>query len=237
MMPTAYVTGADRGLGLALVKALLADGFRVYAGSYLPEWPELSALASDHPQELTVLPLDVTDEASVQAAAGVIAASSGSLDLLINNAGIHPKHTPTILEDINFEDLLRLYNVNALGSLRVTHSVVQLLLAGTMKKLVNISSEAGSISGNHRSGNFGYTMSKAALNMQSAILKKHLKDYGVKVLNIHPGYVRSYMLGTFNEEATVEACDSAAGILRLIEAEYDPDDPFYLDYQGKSLGW
>ena len=236
-MPTAYVTGADRGLGLALVKALLADGFRVYAGSYLPDWPELSQLAGDHPQQLTVLSLDVTDEASVQAAAGVIEANGGSLDLLINNAGIHPKQMPTILEPLDFDEFLRLYNVNALGSLRVTHSVIRLLLAGTMKKLVNISSEAGSISGNHRNGNFGYTMSKAALNMQSAILKKHLKEYGVKVLNIHPGYVRSYMLGTFNEEATVEACDSAAGILRLIAAEYDPDDPYYLDYQGKSLGW
>ena len=236
-MFTAYVTGADRGLGLALVKALLADGYRVYAGSFLPDWPELAALASDHPHNLSILPLDIADGDSVQAAADTIAASTASLDLLINNAGVFPAYTPTILDTIDFSDLQRLYNVNSLGPLRVTHSVIRLLLAGSLKKLVNISSEAGSVSGNHRTGNFGYTMSKAALNMQSAILQLHLKEFGVKVLNIHPGYVRSYMLGKLNEEATVEPADSARGILRLIATEHDPDGLLYLDYKGNPLGW
>jgi len=234
---TAYVTGADRGLGLALVKALLADGYRVYAGSFLPDWPELAELASDHPHNLSILPLDIADGDSVQAAADTIAASTASLDLLINNAGVFPAYTPSILDTIDFTDLQRLYNVNSLGPLRVTHSVIRLLLAGSQKKLINISSEAGSISGNHRTGNFGYTMSKAALNMQSAILQLHLKEFGVKVLNIHPGYVRSYMLGKLNEEATVEPADSARGILRLISTEHDPEGLLYLDYKGNPLGW
>ncbi|MCL6459109.1 MAG: SDR family NAD(P)-dependent oxidoreductase [Gorillibacterium sp.] len=237
MLHTAYITGADRGLGLALTKSLLCRGYQVFAGSYLPEWPELSELMSEYPVNLVIVPLDVSDDAAVSAAAALIASHTESLDLLINNAGIFPQHTPTILEDLDFEIIKRLYNTNTLGPLRVTHSVINLLLKGQLKKLVNISSEAGSISANHRIGNFGYTMSKAALNMQSSILQLHLKEFGVKVLNIHPGYVRSYMSGKFNEDGTVEAVDSAAGILKLVDTEVDLNGPLYLDYEGNPMGW
>ncbi|WP_438434430.1 SDR family NAD(P)-dependent oxidoreductase [Gorillibacterium sp. sgz500922] len=236
-MPIAYVTGADRGLGLALTRGLLDRGYRVFAGSYLPDWPELGQLAASEPERLTVLPLDISDEASVNAAAAFIASRTDRLDVLINNAGIHNEPESTILDDLNFPYMLKEYSVNALGPLRVTHSVIRLLLAGEGRKLVNIGSEAGSVSGNWRTHTYGYTMSKSALNMQSAILQLHLKEFGVKVLCLHPGWVRSYMSGEKNLDAALEPEVPAEGILRLIETEHDPEGPLYMDYTGAPMSW
>lgn len=236
-MQTVYVTGADRGLGLALTKALLEQGCRVFAGSFLPDWPELAEVKESAGERLTVLPLDVTNEESVNQAAETIRQQTAALDVVINNAGIYRDRSGTVLDELNFEDMQRIYNTNALGPLRVTHSVIQLLLQGSRKLLVNISSEAGSVSQCFRKSEFGYTMSKAALNMQSVLLSNHLKPMGVKVLAVHPGYVRSYMLGKFNEEGTVEAKESAQGICQLIETQTDLDGPIYMDFRGKPMNW
>jgi len=236
-MKAAYVTGADRGLGLALVRQLLQEGYQVFAGQYLKDWPELPELAAEFPRDLTVVPLNVAEDASVKAAARLIREIAGRLDLLINNAGIYTDRSGDILGELAFEDMRRIYETNTLGPLRVTHSVIDLLMAGTEKKLVNISSEAGSIGACWRKQEFGYTMSKSALNMQSALLRNHLKEYGIKVYALHPGWVRSYMHGSFNEQATVEAADSAAGLLKVIRTHTDLDGPIYYDYEGNELVW
>ena len=84
----AFVTGADRGLGLALTAGLLERGWRVFAGQYMPDWPSLAALSAQWGEALTLTPLDVSDTASVQAAAASVAAQVEHVDLLISNAGI-----------------------------------------------------------------------------------------------------------------------------------------------------
>lgn len=236
-MKSAYVTGADRGLGEALARALLMEGYDVFAGQYLPEWPQLTALAKAYPDQLTILPLDVTSDVSVATAAELVAAKADHLDLLINNAALFRDRSGSVMDDLYFDDMLTLYDTNCLGPLRVTHSVLPLLRAGDKKLLVNISSEAGSIGQCWRKKEYGYAMSKAALNMQSAILRNHLEEYGIRVMAIHPGYVRSYMLGHFNEEATVDADESASGILERIRTLADKNAPTYLDYQGTALPW
>ena len=234
---TAFVTGSDRGLGFALVQVLLGRGYKVFAGSYMPEWGDLVKLTHEHQGNLHILPLDVTDEESVKKAAASIQAKVDHLDLVINNAGIFKDSSGDILGELNFDDMRRLYETNTLGPLRVTNSIIHLLTVGTQKLLVNISSEAGSISDCWRKSEFGYSMSKTAVNMQSAILQNHLKEYGVKVLAFHPGYVRSYMLGQLNTEATVEPIDSAEGIIEQTLKAHSLDGPIYLDYQGNQIEW
>lgn len=239
MEKTAYVTGADRGLGLGLAKVLLEEGYRVFAGSYLPDWPELSELAEKEPK-LRIVTLDIGSDKSVQRAAEVVKSETGRLDILINNAAIHKdrSRTENIFGDLYFEDMLNMYNVNTLGTLRVTNSVVDLLVKGEDKRLVNISSEAGSIADNWRKREYGYCMTKAAVNMQSAILQNHLQEYGIKVMCFHPGWVRSYMSGKFNDKATVEAIDSARGIIKqVLEPQEITALPSYTDYTGKPLPW
>jgi NAD(P)-dependent dehydrogenase (short-subunit alcohol dehydrogenase family) len=237
MTKFAYITGADRGLGLALSKVHLRQGYTVFAGSYMPDWPELTELKKEYEKELIIVPLDVSNLASVQSAAEIISKQTDRLDVVINNAAIFKDRSGNIFEEQNYEDMHNLYNTNTLGPLRVTHSVISLLLKGEQKSLVNISSEAASIEENWRTEGFGYSMSKTALNMQCAILQEHLQEYDIKVLAFHPGYVRSYIKGEFNEEATVEASDSAEGIYKVIQEQKDIKGHMYFDYQGRQMPW
>lgn len=237
MVKTAYVTGCDRGLGLALAKVLFAEGYKVFAGSYLTDWPELTELAEKEPN-LRIVPVDIASDKSVAKAADIVAAETDRLDILINNAAIYRDRSEDILGDLYFEDMLNMYNTNTLGTLRVTQSVIRLLMNGEGKRIVNISSEAGSIADNWRKREYGYCMTKAAVNMQSAILQNHVKEFGIKVMCFHPGWVRSYMSGKFNDQATVEAIDSAKGIVaQALKPQDITELPTYIDYTGKPLPW
>ncbi|MBT2638624.1 SDR family NAD(P)-dependent oxidoreductase [Bacillus sp. ISL-39] len=236
-MKTVYITGCDRGLGLALAGTFVDEGFKVFAGSYIPDWPELKELKNTAGKQLYILPLDVTSDVSVQHAAEEIKRISPRLDVLINNAGIYTDQDGDAFEGFDFDAIRRMHETNTLGPLRVSQSVLPLLMRGDNKLLVNISSEAGSITDCKREKEYGYTMSKAALNMQSVVLQNQLKRFGIKVLAIHPGYVRSYMLGRFNTEATVEAADSARGIVQQLFQQALLDGPIFIDYQGQRLDW
>lgn len=237
-LKTAYVTGSDRGLGLALVKVLLSKGYKVFAGSYMPEWPELNEVKETAGDSLTIISLDVTDEDSVREAANQISQETEHLDILINNAAILKDSSGDIFEELNFDDMMKLYNTNTLGPLRVTNSVVNLLIKGEEKRLVNISSEAGSIADCWRKQEYGYSMTKTALNMQSAILNNHLKEYGVHVYAFQPGYMRSFMFGELNTEAPVEPIESATGIVnQILKEPRSVDHVSYIDYQGNPLPW
>jgi len=239
VLKTAYVTGADRGLGLALSKVLLSKGYHVYAGSFMPEWHELKELQNKEPEKLAILPLDVTNEDSVKKAAQQISTEVGSLDILINNAAIFADPSGDIFEEFDYDTIRRHYETNTLGPLRVTQSVTPLVMKGEQKLIVNISSEAGSIEDCWRTKEYGYSMSKAALNIQAAILQNHLKEFGVKVFLFHPGFLRSYIFGDgkINERGTEEPIDSARGIIEQIFIPRSLDKPTYIDYQGKELPW
>lgn len=235
MRSKAYITGADRGLGFALTKSLLENGYIVFAGSYMPKWTQLSELNEIYPTDLTLVPLDVSDDLSVNQAANLIASKTDSLDLLINNAAIATDRSGTILEDLHFDDMRKMLEINTFGPLRVTHSVIKLLLNGERKLLVNISSEAGSIKNCWRVNEFAYSMSKASLNMQSAILQNHLREYGVKVLAIHPGWLKTYMLGDRNEKATLEAEESAYAIMKILLSKELFTYPMFIDHEGNEM--
>jgi NAD(P)-dependent dehydrogenase (short-subunit alcohol dehydrogenase family) len=173
----AYITGTDRGLGLALAETFLKRGYTVYAGCYGIDRSGLERLQSHYGERLEIVPLDVSSDASVQKAAEIISSTTSSLDLLINNAAIIGKKDALVGDPLDFEDMLNVFNVNALGPLRVAQSVLPLLRAGAMKRIINISSEAGSMAARVRRGQrtrYAYCGSKAALNIQSILLQNHL---------------------------------------------------------------
>src|SRR6185503_13997732 len=123
MEQTVLVTGADRGLGFALCAGLLKGGWHVFAGQYIPEWRELASLMTEYPQTLHILPLDVSSRESVQAAAEIVSAHTDQLDVLISNAGVTSETVLfTIREHQDYEEMHRLYDVNALGALRVVEA-------------------------------------------------------------------------------------------------------------------
>ncbi len=230
-MTTVVVTGAARGLGRCLAEAYLAQGAVVFGLDRAEQTDELARAYGDRYRAIRC---DITDETAVREAAQVVAVVAGSIDLLINDAAIYREKPFDEVPEFD-ADLARLtFNVNAVGPLLVTKHFLPLVLAGSGKKIVNISSEAGSISQNWRSREYAYCMSKAALNMQSAILQLRVKGDGVKVLAIHPGWMRTEMGGA---DADIAPSESAAGIVAVIAHETDPDGHMYFDYTGKAWEW
>lgn len=233
MRETIFITGADKGLGLALTGRLLELGFTVFAGHYQTS-PGLDSLREQWKKSLSLIPLDVTDDASVKRAWTQITSLTDHLDILLNNAGIHlENHRPPLVET-DLESVRQTFEVNALGSLRITKAFHQLLLQGRRKLLVNISSEAGSLNDCWRESEFGYCMSKAALNMQSRILQNSLGKMGIQVLLIHPGWMRTDMGGN---DADIHPNEAALAISTLILQEEPLKNGMYIDYHGEPLRW
>jgi NAD(P)-dependent dehydrogenase (short-subunit alcohol dehydrogenase family) len=235
----ACVTGADRGLGLGLVKELLNQHYKVFAGRYDQGWNGLAELKQLYPGQLELVDLDIADDASVKEAKQFIIKHTDQLDILINNAAMLGDIKATLLDQLDFVEMQTVFNVTALGALRVSNALIPLILQGSQKLIVNISSEAGSIGACYRTSWFAYSMAKAALNMQSAIIHNQLKTLGGQVLAIHPGWVKTYMEGQFNEAAHLTADQSAQHILQIIanHKQYQADNPAFIDYNGNELPW
>ena len=124
--------------------------------------------------------------------------------------------------------------VNAFGPLRVTQQLLPLLEKGRRKRILTITSEAGSIAGCCRDSWFGYSMSKAAANMECQILQRWLGPKGFKVLAVQPGWMKTDMGGP---EADIPPETSAAGIFTLATRDWPPDAPVYVEYTGKPMAW
>ena len=233
-MPNVLVTGANRGLGLAMVRALLARGDRVVATCRQPgKATELNRLSGEYPGRLHVLPLDVAQpraHAELARELPLVLGEDGKLDLLVNNAGVlHTGERFGQLTAANLEDSFR---TNVMGPLLLTQTLAPLL--GANAKVAAISSELGSISGVSRFGTPSYNISKAALNMASALLARALDDRGITVLALHPGWVQTDMGG---QNATVSPEASATGLLQVIDGATPEDSGRFLDWQGEALPW
>jgi NAD(P)-dependent dehydrogenase (short-subunit alcohol dehydrogenase family) len=237
MIESVLITGADRGVGLALALRFLEGGYRVFAGRRgVQSSSELLKLEQKYPDRLTSLMLDVTDVETIRLAVEKVSSDAGAVDILINNAGVHLEDGSLKIEALDFTDghLEKTFAVNTFGPLRVTQAFLPLLDRGKRKTVVNVSSEAGSISDCYRQGEYAYCMSKAALNMQSRILHNYLTPRGYTVLAVHPGWVRTDMGGP---NADISPTQSAEGIFDRVNREWLPVEPIYLDYQGVPKKW
>jgi len=235
MIYTALITGADKGLGQSLTEKFLAEGFHVFSGIYLHDG-RLEPSKKQYLQTLSIIPLDVTDLESISHAADLVSRKTDALDVLVNNAGVHLPGSKVSLEELDIAGriLEKVMDVNAFGPLRVVQQFLPFLRKGQLKRIINISSEAGSISNCYRESWFPYCMSKAALNMQTHILNNYLSKEGFRVLAVHPGWMRTDMGGS---EADIHPDQAAAGIFHLVMTEWKPEDPLYMDYQGNPITW
>jgi len=220
MALTAFVTGADRGLGFALTERMLENGWHVFAGRYMPDWPDLDQLSAQHPEKLIIVPLDVASIDSARRAAEQVAARTDCLGLLINSAGVSsPTNRRGITETQDYDDMHRIYDVNTLGPLRMVEVMLPLLKKSALKRLCFVSSEAGSIGASTRTSWFGYCASKAALNMIVKNLFNKLRPEGYTFRLYHPGWMRTYMSGIKNPNADMEPEKAARYALRYFVGE------------------
>ncbi len=254
-MKRVLITGADRGLGESFTRLLLEQGWQVFAGRYMDNWHELDVLKEKFGDQLVLVPLDIGSDESVDRALDMVQQYTDGLEMLINNAGIMPSvfaKTEGPINDRTGDESIffrpdtqvyaKVYNVNSLGPLRVTNRFVNMLINGKGERtLLNISSEAGSMTDQwcERDYQFGYCMTKAAVNMQSVIVQNCLKPYGVKVIIADPGGLKTYILtGSRRErEDLIEPDDSAAGILKIVEENRDLKGPMYFKYDGSLMHW
>jgi len=227
-MRSVLITGADRGLGFGLTEVFLKAGWLVFAGQYMPEWPELDGLKKLFPENLHIVSLDVSQWDSVKSCYHVVSEKITHLDMLICNAGI----SGSAGDIFSLEDLdkgVNIFNVNSLGPLRMVQAFLPLLdKQDSMKRLCFISSEAGSISVCHRSEGFIYPMSKTALNMGVKLLFKELYPKGFTFRLYHPGWVRSYMSGKKNTQGKFEPIETATSAFEQFTTHNPREDVLYL---------
>lgn len=221
-MTFAIVTGANKGIGLALTQALRARGAEVLAACRSTS----DALARTGAEVVTGV--DVASEDGLTTL--VRAVGSRTIDLYIHNAGILV--WGDALGALDVEGIRRQFEVNALGPLRLTDALRQNLVSGS--KLALITSRMGSIDDNGSGGRYGYRMSKAALNMAGKSLAMDLRGRGVAVALLHPGMVKTDMVGGGGQ---VEPEDAARGLLaRIDELTLETTGGFW-HANGERLPW
>ena len=224
-MPVAVVTGANRGLGFEMVRQLLQRDFTVHA-TYRTSPGHLSTLGDER---LYLHQVDVRDG---QAIDEMMDAVSAPVDLLINNAGIADGRWPSV-EVIDFEMASTVLEVNALAPVRVTQAALPLLVEGG-GTVVMITSLMGSIGDCMSGGSYAYRASKTALNMFTVAMKNELRERGVSVLLIHPGWVETDMGGP---NAPIQAEESVNGIMDRIQEQTLELTGRFVDYAGQVLPW
>lgn len=232
---TVFITGADKGLGRALVQKFLAEGFFVFAGLFDPA-ADLSDLKAQFGDRLQGVALDVSRMDSIRTAADIVRASGRQLDILLNNAGIFLEGDRPPLEEDDFDDgrLERQMAVNGFGPLRVIQQFLPLMKEDGLKRLTTISSESGSIAACWRDREFGYSMSKAALNRAIILLHHYLAPRGFQLLALDPGWMRTDMGGP---DAARDPHDSANDVFDLAMQSRTPDEPIYLQHDGTPIPW
>ncbi len=229
MHSTVLITGANRGLGLALVKEFLEKDFTVYSLSRSVN-EGLQALQRDH-ENLICYAADVRDVASLKEIAQDFAKNDYAIDILINNAAVNLEPEPADIDALDIDTIMETFRVNSVAPL----SVIQHFLPLTKRLIVNISSEAGSIENCWRDKEYGYCMSKAALNMASKILQNRLQGAGIKVLAIHPQWFTSDMGGP---EAPISPEESAVDVAKTILRAWTLEDPIYVDsVTAEKMAW
>ncbi|KAM7396110.1 hypothetical protein PAMP_019179 [Pampus punctatissimus] len=256
------VTGTNRGIGLELVKQLAektGEDTHIYACCREPEGSSaktLKDLTAQYAGKITIIKLDISDEASISAAAQDVSKQigAGGLNLLINNAAINKPATPAPLSATGKKDMMEVYETNVVGPFLLTKMFVQLLQTaaerGSLENdkddgmscrrsaVINISTVISSIEKCpetfHVAQMYPYRTSKAALNMLTRCQAEEFKIHNILVTSIHPGWVRTEMGG---EGAPLSTQDSVLGMLSVMSSLRSKDSGMFVDWEGKSIPW
>ncbi|KAL3141582.1 hypothetical protein ABBQ32_004825 [Trebouxia sp. C0010 RCD-2024] len=240
------ITGANRGLGIEHVKQFLEKTkVKIVATARQPsKADELNELVKQYSDRLSIIELDTSSEKSIEAASQQVAKlHPEGVDLVLNNAGTQEPISRAI--ETSGSEYTRVLNINVVGPFLVTKYFLSLLKKKQTRVVVNTSSICGSISANFK-GDFGgyllpYNSSKAAINMQTAVLANDLKEEGFTFLALHPGWVQTDMgraaEGTLGGKAPLDPESSIAGQQKVIMGLTRYQNGQYLDYQGKKMDY
>ncbi|MBE9398372.1 SDR family oxidoreductase [Pontibacterium sp. N1Y112] len=225
-MPTILITGANRGIGLALTKSYLKDGWRVLATT---RSPGTTVAKGAEP-----LILDVTDPDSIAALKAQLCGIP--IDVLWNNAGVYlDKNKP--LGEIDDEDWVRTFEINTISPIRIAEALAENVAASDQKVMAFTTSKMGSLTHNGM-GAYAYRSSKAALNMAVRCVEKDFSIRGISCLLLHPGHVRTDLGGS---EGAIDVDTSVKGMRRVVDhvntSNREDFSGGFFDYDGSTIPW
>ena len=241
--PTVFITGSNRGIGLGLVKEYAGHGWKVIATCRHPaRADELQALAKDNP-DIVIEQLDVTDFARIDSLSGKY--KDQPIDVLINNAGILPREEwGKPFGEMNFTYARKVFEVNSFAPVKIMQAFTGQVAASGQKKIINISSQAGSFSNTrHQPARYVYRGSKAALNMFSFDIAPELGQQGIITIALHPGVVASSREESFEEmkkrfPGLISVEESASKIYKTVAELTPKENGKFLSYDGgKEMSW
>jgi NAD(P)-dependent dehydrogenase (short-subunit alcohol dehydrogenase family) len=248
--PIALITGANQGIGLQIAKDLLGHGFTVLVGSRDLERGE--AAAREVGEGAHALQLDVTDEASIAAAAERVRAEFGRLDVLIQNAAIsNTGHLPgesiedyakkTRPSNVSLTEMRAVWDTNVFGVLAVYQAMLPLLRETPGARIVNVSSGVGSLTTNsdpagYYRANFGpvYPASKTALNALTVAMAIELESEGIKVNAVSPGFTRTNLNGYAGTQTLEEG---AREVVRVALLGEDAPTGAFTRWENQPIPW
>jgi NAD(P)-dependent dehydrogenase (short-subunit alcohol dehydrogenase family) len=228
-MAVVLITGANRGIGLALVKAYAGRRDKVFACiRATSDRDDLDAFARAQPNWVEIIEMDVSDPAQIGRVRRKLEAEP--IDVLINNAGIGGPERQSAA-DMDFDGLEETLRVNTLAPLRVALAFLPNVKAAR-GRIITVSSQMGATGAS--SDHLAYRVSKQAVNRLMRGLATELKPLGIPVLIVHPGWVKTEMGG---EGAQLSPEDSAANLLKLIDKLDIASTGRFLAWNGKELAW
>jgi NAD(P)-dependent dehydrogenase (short-subunit alcohol dehydrogenase family) len=223
---TIVITGANRGIGFAMVKIFKQRGCKVFA------------LCRKSSKALTALDVNVIEGIELTTSQGIdkakLALTDLPIDLLINNAGILRSEQLNTLDN---KAIIEQFTVNALAPLSLCEALLLNLHSGS--KIAFITSRMGSITDNESGGYYGYRMSKAALNIAAVSLAKDLSKKNISIGIYHPGYVRTDMVNNNGDliNGDISAEEAAQRLISLTDEQTMSNSGTFKHANGQSLGW
>jgi NAD(P)-dependent dehydrogenase (short-subunit alcohol dehydrogenase family) len=238
-MPTALVTGSNRGIGFEFVRQLAEQGWNVLATCRDPASADrLNAVAAKTVGKIEILPLDVASQASIKQLAATL--NRRPIDLLVCNAGISGPKQSTVsgkegerIQDLDDDVWFEVFRTNLLGPVRVAGFLAD-NVAGSERKLIGfISTRMANIEENRDGAFYMYRASKGALNTAVKNLSIELGRRGVVCVALHPGWVRT----DFAPNGPVEAATSVDGLLKVMLTAGAGENGRFIAYNGDKVPW
>ncbi|KAK3046761.1 hypothetical protein LTR09_011786 [Extremus antarcticus] len=228
-MPTAVVTGANSGIGNAFAQILIDEGYDVHAADR-EAGPPLQAL------QCRLHVLDVSSPESISAFAAQL--QDKPVDVLLNVAGVMAPREQDALETVNINVLEKIFAVNTYGPLLLTQALLPNLLATSGSRVGIVSSRVGSIGDNSTGGTYAYRASKAAVNSIGKSMAMELKDKGVVVSLLHPGFVKSNLTtGSEPHPESVMPDEAASKLWKVMMSKGIEETGMFWHREGYELPW
>ncbi len=232
MMKKILVTGANRGLGLGLVKKFLRNNEKVICTTRnISKSKELILCKEKYNDNLEICELDLLDKDSPNILSNFL--GDETIDLFINNAGVIG-HSAQHFKSVSLNHWLEVLKVNLIAPLLITQSIIKNIEKSSERKIYFISSKVGSIEDNKSGGMYIYRSSKTALNQVVKSLSIDLKPLGISVISLHPGWVRTEMGGP---NALISVEESVNGMVDVISNTSIINSGQFINYDGTRLPW